>query len=107
MPLRLAPDAPTLLIRRAAFERAGLTRALFDDALGLTADEFRVEGDLIAVGPIVGETALVELVEQLEGLGLVFFDDFFELSGSWPAWLTLFAMTDAADTAREGGAGGA
>jgi hypothetical protein len=26
----------------------------------------------------------------LESLGLVYFDDFFELSGNWPAWLNVF-----------------
>jgi hypothetical protein len=90
MPLRLPSDAPTLLIRRDAFERVGLTRQQFDTALNLTPDEFRVEGALVAVGPIVGETALGELIETLEGAGLVYFDDFFELSGNWPAWLGVF-----------------
>ena len=92
MPLRLPSDAPTLLIRRDAFERVGLTRQQFDAALNLTPDEFRVEGALIAVGPIVGETALGELIETLEGAGLVYFDDFFELSGNWPEWLSVFAQ---------------
>jgi hypothetical protein len=88
---------PTLLIRKAAFERAGLTRAQFDEALGLTADEFRVEGALIAVGPLVGDDSLGDLIAQLEEAGMAYFDDFFELSGNWPAWLRLFAM-DAATT---------
>jgi hypothetical protein len=92
MPLRLPSDAPTLLIRRDAFERVGLTRQQFDTALNLTPDEFRAEGALIAVGPIVGETALGELIETLEGAGLVYFDDFFELSGNWPEWLSVFAQ---------------
>lgn len=84
--------APTLLIRRDAFERVGLTRQQFDVALNLTPDEFRVEGALIAVGPLVGESALGELIETLEGAGLVYYDDFFELSGNWPAWLSVFAQ---------------
>jgi hypothetical protein len=92
MPLRIDPAAPTLLIRRDAFERVGLTRQQFDTALNLTADEFRVEGALIAVGPIVGETALGDLIESLEQAGLVYYDDFFELSGNWPAWLGVFAQ---------------
>jgi hypothetical protein len=92
MPLRLPSDAPTLLIRRDAFERVGLTRQQFDTVLNLTPDEFRVEGALIAVGPLVGETALGELIETLEGAGLVYFDDFFELSGNWPEWLSVFAQ---------------
>ncbi len=91
MPIQLADTAPTLLLRKDAFERVGLTRTQFDHALNLTDDEFRVEGGLIVVGPLVGETALVELIEQLEAAGLVFYEDFFELSGNWPAWLTLYA----------------
>ena len=96
MPLPISEAAPTLLIRKAAFERTGLTRGAFDERLNLTPDEFRVEGDLIAIGPLVGETALAHLVDELESVGLVYFDDFFELSGNWPAWLKLFALGTAA-----------
>jgi hypothetical protein len=96
MPLAIASSDPTLLIRRAAFERAGLTRQQFDEALGLTADEFRVEGDLIAIGPLVGESSLAELLDVLERAGLAYFEDFFELSGNWPAWLRVYAMGEAA-----------
>jgi len=92
MPLSIDGSAPTLLIRKSAFERAGLTRAQFDEALLLTADEFRMEGSLIAIGPLVGEDTMSELIEQLEAAGLVYFDDFFELSGNWPDWLRLFVM---------------
>lgn len=93
MPLELSPGHPSLLILRAAFERAGLTRAQLDDRLGLTPDEFRVEGSLIAVGPLVDDDAIVELLAELEDAGLVYFDDFFELSGNWPEWLRVLAMT--------------
>ena len=92
MPLDVNAGNPTLFIRRDAFERSGLTRAQLDDRLGLTPDEFRVEGGLIAVGPLVGETSVEELVAELEGLGLAYYDDFFELSGNWPEWLRLFVM---------------
>jgi hypothetical protein len=34
---------------------------------------------------------LPELVEDFEASGLVYFDDFFELSGNWPDWLSLYA----------------
>ena len=91
MPLPVSNTAPSLAIRRSSFERADLTRQAFDEALGLTADEFRVEGELIVIGPLVGESNLTELIEQLEGRGLVYFDDFFELTGNWPDWLTIFA----------------
>ena len=93
MPIALSHTAPTLLIRRVAFERVNLTRQMLDEALGLTDEEFVLEGGLIAVGPLVGESALTELIEALERSGLVYFEDFFELSGNWPDWLGLFAMT--------------
>ena len=92
MPITISSTAPTLLIRKQAFERVGLTRAQFDEALTLTPDEFRVEGGLIAVGPLVGEDTLTELIALLEERGLVYYDDFFELSGNWPDWLRLFVM---------------
>jgi hypothetical protein len=92
MPIDVKAGNPTLFIRREAFERVGLTRAQLDDRLGLTPDEFRVEGALIAVGPLVGETSVEDLVTELEGLGLAYYDDFFELSGNWPEWLRLYVM---------------
>ena len=92
MPLILPNTAPTLLIRKSAFERVEMTRAQVDEALGLTPDEFRIEGAQIAIGPLVGEDTLSDLIERLEAAGLVYYDDFFELSGNWPEWLRLFAM---------------
>jgi len=94
MPLTVPSAAPTLLIRRAAYERSGLDRAMIDERLGLTTDEFRVEGNLVAVGPLVGEDSLADLIAELESRGLTYFDDFFELSGNWPDWLKLFAVAN-------------
>lgn len=94
MPLSLSHDRPTLLVRRAAFERAGLVRSEFDQRLNLTPDEFRVEGDLIAIGPVHDESELGALVAELENRGLVWFEDLFELSGNWPEWLTVYARGD-------------
>ena len=91
MPLPISSDNPTILIRRAAFERTGLTRAQFDERFNLTDQEFRVEGQLIAVGPLVGDEALDDLIAELEETGLVYFEDFFDLSGNWPSWLQLHA----------------
>jgi hypothetical protein len=91
MPLEIHPDAPTMLVRKAAFEKAGLARAHFDARYNLTPDEFRVEGEMIAIGPLYDEEALGALTSELESLGLIYFEDFAELSGNWPAWLTIFA----------------
>ena len=93
MPTPLSHTAPTLFIRKSAFERAALTRQQFDEALGLTPDEFQVDGALIVIGPLVGESALTELIDALERAGLVYFEDFFEMSGNWPDWLRLIAMS--------------
>src|SRR5215207_7339472 len=92
MPLRIPESASSLLIRRPAFEQAGLARAEIDAFLELTDEEFRVEGDIVAIGPVFDADALSELVAELEKRGLVYFDDFFELSGNWPAWLSIYAM---------------
>lgn len=92
MPLKLSHDAPTLLLRKRAFEQHNLARSDFDIVLHLTDEEFRVEGDLVVVGPIYDSQALTEMIAALEGRGLVFFDDFFELSGNWPEWLMVYAM---------------
>ena len=92
MPLLVLSGQLSLLIRRSAFERAGLTRSALDARLSLTADEFQVEGELICVGPIHDEDALPIVIAELEQAGLVYYDDFFDLSGSWPDWLLLYGM---------------
>ena len=95
MPIPITTGAPTLFFRRAAYESSGLTRAEIDERLGLTADEFRVEADMIAIGPIYegDSSALTDFVAELERVGLVYYDDFFELSGNWPEWLRLHASS--------------
>jgi hypothetical protein len=93
MPIALPSNQPSLLIRRAAFERGGITRAAIDQRLALTDEEFRVEGDLIVIGPVLDSTSMQALTDDLEAAGLRYFDDYFDLSGNWPEWLVLFAMT--------------
>ncbi len=80
-----------MLIRKSAFEQMGLARAHFDARYNLTPDEFRVEGEMIAIGPLYDEEAFGMLTAELESLGLIYFDDFVELSGNWPAWLSVYA----------------
>lgn len=91
MPIEINAGAPTLFIRRAAYERTGLVRAAIDERLGLTPDEFRAEGEVLAIGPAYDGDAFAALVDELEQLGLTYYDDFFELSGNWPEWLAVFA----------------
>lgn len=91
MALDIPANAPTMLIRREAFERSGLVREAIDARYNLTAAEFRVEGELIAIGPLYEADAVGDLTEQLESVGLHYYDDFVELSGNWPAWLQVYA----------------
>ena len=91
MPLKLPDGHSVVLIRQSAFERTGLTRQGIDEAYNLTDEEFRVEDGLIALGPLPSEDMLSGLIEDLENSGLVYFADFFELSGNWPDWLSLYA----------------
>ena len=91
MPTPIHAGAPTLVLRRASYERAGLVRSAIDERLGLTDQEFRVEGDLVVIGPVYDADAFGGFLEELERLGLAYYDDFFELSGNWPDWLMVLA----------------
>jgi len=91
MLLEMTRDRIIVLIRQSAFERSGMARKALDDRYNLTDEEFRVEDGLIALGPLPSDDMLPELVEDLEASGLVYFDEFFELSGNWPDWLSLYA----------------
>ena len=93
MPLPLSAGAPTLLVKKAAYERAEITRAQIDRALTLTDEEFRVEHGLVAIGPIFDDAGFAALVEAFEASGLVYFEDFFEMSGNWPEWLSVFTLS--------------
>ncbi|GJG86223.1 hypothetical protein tb265_14040 [Gemmatimonadetes bacterium T265] len=96
MALAIVSGHPTLVIRRAAYERAGLVRAALDTRLGLTPEEFRVDGGLVALGPIHDEDALGGVVAELEALGLAYFEDFFEVPSNWPEWLRVYVGDGAA-----------
>jgi hypothetical protein len=93
MALELAHGHAIILIRQSAFERSGITRSAIDERYNLTADEFRVEEGLVVLGPLPSVDMLPELIDDLEQNGLVYFDDFFELSGNWPDWLMLYARS--------------
>jgi hypothetical protein len=96
MPLSIDPGAPTLFIRRAAYERSGLVRAALDERLGLTPDEFRVEAEVVAIGPVHDSAAFAVLLDELERIGLQYYDDFFELTGNWPGWIEIFVTSGGA-----------
>ena len=91
MALELSHSHPVILIRQSAFERSGITRSAIDERYNFTPDEFRVEEGLVALGPLPSPDVVPQLIDDLEQSGLVYFDDFFELTGNWPEWLTLYA----------------
>lgn len=80
-----------MFIRRPAYESTGLVRSAIDTRLGLTPDEFRVDAEVVVVGPVYDADAFAALVDDLEKIGLAYYDDFFELSGNWPEWLSVLA----------------
>ncbi len=92
MPLTIPEGSPTILIRKTAFEQAGLNRAEIDTLFNLTDAEFRVEGGLISVGPLPSDDMIGLVTGYFESKGLVYYDEFFEMSGNWPEWLRLYAM---------------
>ena len=79
-----------LLIRQSAYERARLVRSTIDARYNLTDEEFQVADGLVVLGPLPSEESLPQLIEDLEANGLVYFDDFFDLSGNWPEWLSFY-----------------
>ena len=92
MPLTIPPGLPTIIIRKDAFERAGVNRSEIDILFNLTDAEFRVEGGVVAVGPLPSDDMVGLVVAYFEARGLVYYDEFFELSGNWPEWLRIYAM---------------
>jgi hypothetical protein len=90
VPLTIDAGRPSILIRRKAYENAGLVRSEIDSRFNLTDAEFRVESHLVAIGPLPSDDLTGPIIEYLEGTGLTYFEDFFELSGNWPEWLLVY-----------------
>lgn len=90
MPIEVGYGRPVVLIKQSAFERAGLVRSAIDARYNLTDEEFRVEDGLVTLGPLPAEDLLPPLIDDLEASGLVYFEDFFDLSGNWPEWLSVY-----------------
>ena len=65
-------------------------RSIIDARYNLTDEEFRAEDGLVMVGPLPSEDLLPQLIEDFEASGLIYFEDFFDLSGNWPEWLSIY-----------------
>lgn len=92
MAVTIDAGRPSILIRKASYEKAGLVRADIDMRFNLTDQEFRAEGSLVILGPLPSDDLVGPVVEYLEGAGLAYFEDFCELSGNWPSWLNVYVM---------------
>ena len=79
-----------LVIQRSALDAHGITRAQVLEALEAGCPLAENE-DLMSFGPSFGQEACDEFVRRLESLGLVYFDDFFDLPLSHPDWLKFSA----------------
>jgi hypothetical protein len=90
MAIELSQGQVSVLIRQSAFERLGMVRSAIDARYNLTDAEFRVENGLVILGPLASEDMLSAMIEDFEASGLVYFDDFFEFSGNWPDWVSLY-----------------
>ena len=93
MPVTIDAGRPVVLIRKDRYEKTGLIRAELDTHFNLTDEEFRVEGNIIVIGPLPSDDLVGTVVDYLEENGLIYFDDFFELSGNWPEWLRIYVMS--------------
>jgi hypothetical protein len=91
MPVELPHGRPVILIRQDSYERSGILRQALDERYQLTPDEFTVEPGLVSIGPLPSDDMLSDLIGQLEESGLVYYQDFFDMSGNWPDWLLLYA----------------
>jgi hypothetical protein len=92
VPVTIDAGRPAVLIRKDSYEKAGIIRSDLDSRFNLTPEEFRVEGNLVVIGPLPSDDMVGPVVDFLEGAGLIYFDDFFEMSGNWPDWLHVYVM---------------
>ena len=83
-----------IVIRQSALAARGITRAR-------VLEVFEVDGpmaedsELLSFGPSFGGEACNEFVRRLESLGLVYVDEFVDLTLSHPNWLIFSARCDA------------
>jgi len=80
-----------IVIRQAALAAHGLNRS--DLFRVFETDQPLGESDsLISFGPSFGPEACSEFISRLQGLGLIYVDDFFDLALDLPEWLQFQAV---------------
>jgi hypothetical protein len=74
-----------IIIRKDALQRCGVAS---DDLKSLMETEEWMDEDenLISAGPHFGQEASNEFTRRLEGLGLIYGEDFFDFEDMLPAW---------------------
>lgn len=82
-----------IVIRQSALTALGITRARVLEVFE-TDRPIAEDSELLSFGPSFGGEACNEFVRRLESLGLVYVDDFFDLTLSHPDWLSFSASFD-------------
>ena len=67
--------------------RSEQTRGLMRDTILKVNEELDARGLDLAD---VSAEELRDILDDLEAAGLVYFDEYFELSGNWPPWIRLY-----------------
>jgi hypothetical protein len=83
-----------IVVRQAALATRGITKArVLEGSVRGRPPDGRGRR-VVVVGPSFGGEACKEFIQRLESLGLVYFDDFFDLMLSHPNWLIFSASGD-------------
>ena len=78
----------SLVIQRSAFDRSFLNQEKID-ALRNKIGLYDFNDDLESWGPFFGGESLEYVITALQSLGLVYYDDFFEICLDFPHWINL------------------
>lgn len=82
-----------IVIRRAALSRRSVALEVVLTALEIGA-WLGEDPDLLSTGASFGQEACDGLIKRLEALGLIYFDDFVDLSFVHPSWLKFSATVE-------------
>jgi len=74
-----------IVIRRASLDERSISLNKVYQCMG-TSSPLGMNDDLISFGPSFGIGAQREFIRRLEEIGLVYYEDFFDMSIDSPAW---------------------